>query len=918
MCDFYGEEGALSLCICILEEIHEKHIAARLRDKTQTDSGPAHLKPETFAKDFRLRYTHFVKETFQIWTDENSLPGEYDLLNNRYSQLIILDHHRHEVERKHEIMSLGKKHSQIMRNRAHSSITIDSLFKPDKCKRIPQIVVLQGAAGIGKTMTVRKIMLDWACGELYQDMFDYVLYIHCRKMNLYAESSIVDIILQQCAKDDAYNEILRNEIIRNPKKLLFIVDGFDELRFSLDQPEDHLCSDPRKKEPVDILLRSLLRKKVLPESYLIVTTRPTALEKLRKCLECSRYAEILGFSEEDRRRYFHKFFQNKNQAAQAFKLVRQNETLFTMCFVPIVCWIVCTVIKQQLERKENFPQTSKTLTAVYMLYLSSLLKSHKSGPKQHMAKNLRSLCSLAADGIWKQEILFWEEEIKKRGLDQDDSLPLFLNETIFKRDIDCKCSSSFIHLSFQEFFAALSYLLNSEKRHCILLCVRGQSNESDDMRALLESYVTSRPDLALTVRFFFGLLNEEKEMKDMKKHFGWKVSPKIKEILLKWVKNNIKSKIREFSSTDLWLLECLYEINDEHFVKGALDHVTEIELDHFFLTEMEEMALAYCLEHCCCLEVFSLQYIPIEPEVYKEEVKEEQEEEICTSSQLPLDGQEYHYPTPQEQLYKAVKSLKGHLRILRLTNCVFTSAQWKDLSPVLCTYPRLSELKMVNIALKESGMRLLAGGLKHQDCRIQTLGLSDCRLTAGCCKDLSSVLITNQTLVHLDVSWNMLGDSGIKLLCEGLEHPDCKLQSLRLSNCYFTDACCGDLAEVLCTNQTLRDLVLSHNKIEDTGMKQLCTRLKHPRCKLERLRLKNCSVTEASCGDLSSVLSTNQNLMELQLNSNNLRYSGVKLLCEGLEHPNCRLKVIGLGSCSPKAQQELDIVKQIKPHLVIF
>lgn len=504
-----------------------------------------------FLLDFRLRYAHIVKETFQIWRDENSLPGEYDLLNNCYSKLIIIDHHRHEAERKHEIMSLGKKHSQVMRNRAHTSITIDSLFKPDKCKQIPQIVVLLGAAGIGKTVTMRKIMVDWASGELYQDRFDYVLYIHCRKMNLCAERSIVDIMLPQWAKDDAYNEILRNEILRNPNKLLFIVDGFDELRFSLDQPEDHLCSDPRKKEPVDILLRSLLRKTVLPESYLIITTRPTALEKLHKCLECSRYAEILGFSEEDRRGYFHKFFQNENQAVQAFKLVQQNETLFTICFVPIVFWIVCTVIKQQLEREEDFPQMSKTLTAVYMLYLSSLLKSHNSEPKKRMANNLRRLCSLAANGIWKQEILFWEEELKKRDLDQVDSLPLFLNEIIFKRDLDCKCSSSFIHLSFQEFFAALLYLLNSEKQPCSLLCATGQRGESGDMRALLHHYVALRPDLALTVRFCFGLLNEEKDMQNMRKHFGWKISPKIKKILLKWVKNNLKPKIREFSSTDL-------------------------------------------------------------------------------------------------------------------------------------------------------------------------------------------------------------------------------------------------------------------------------------------------------------------------------------------------------------------------------
>lgn len=589
--------------------------------------------------DYRLRYINFVKEEFQIWKDDNSLPGEYDLLNNRYAKLIILDHHRQEKERKSEIMSLGREHSEIMSDRARSSVTIDNLFKPDKNGLIPQIVVLQGAAGIGKTMTARKIMLDWACGKLYQDRFDYVFYVHCRKMNLYTEMSIADIILTQWASKDDYNEIMRNEILQNPQKLLFIVDGLDELRFFSHQAKDHLCTDPRKKVQVAILLSNLLRKEILAEACLIITTRPTALEKLQRLLSLSsRYAEILGFSEDDREDYFNKFFRNEDQARQAFTLVKRNEPLFTMCFIPVVCWIICTVMKQQMVSGEGLAQTTNTLTAVYMLYLASLFKAHIHPSEQLMQRNWRDLCCLAADGIWKQEILFWKEEIKTRGLDEDFFLPLFLNENIFKRDICNTYFASFIHLSFQDFFAALSYLLHPGKqRFYSFVLFRGQSNESgkfpQDVITLLHSSVTSRPDLALTVRFLFGLLNEDKRMKDMKEKFGWKVSSKMKKILLKWVKKSTERKITKFSLNTQLLFECLYEIQDENFAKQALDHVTEVKLNYDFLIRMGEMSLAYCLKHCCNLQVLCLQYIPNILDVYGVNAKTEKEEGLHTNLQ---------------------------------------------------------------------------------------------------------------------------------------------------------------------------------------------------------------------------------------------------------------------------------------------
>ncbi|XP_037755410.2 NACHT, LRR and PYD domains-containing protein 12-like [Chelonia mydas] len=128
-------------------------------------------------------------------------------------------------------------------------------------------------------------------------------------------------------------------------------------------------------------------------------------------------------------------------------------------------------------------------------------------------------------------------------------------------------------------------------------------------------------------------------------------------------------------------------------------------------------------------------------------------------------------------------------------------------------------------------------------------------------------------------------------LCQGLKDPNCKLKTISLSSCKLSSVFPEDLSpKILFTNQSLEKLDLSSNKLEDLGLKYLCEGLKHPNCKLQKLLLWQCHLTAACCGDLSAALSTNQSLTELELSGNKLGDSGIKLLCEGLKHPSCKVQ----------------------------
>ncbi|XP_031968122.1 NACHT, LRR and PYD domains-containing protein 12-like isoform X3 [Corvus moneduloides] len=699
-------------------------------------------------------------------------------------------------------------------SRAATAVTT-TLFEPSGDGQTPQVVVLVGAPGMGKTMMVRKVMVEWGEGMLHTH-FDFVFCVDCKAITLPMEASVADLVSQCCPG----LRVPAGKILDDQKKILFIFDGFEALGFPLVQPEAELSSDPREVKPLELTLLSLLKKTVLPEASLLITTRPTALGSLGQCLEGEHYVEILGFSAARREEYFHRYFENSNKGDMAFRFARGNQILYSLCVIPVMSWTICTILEQELCGTKNLLECSKATTGMMMFYLSQLLKHRDRDNPQVLQQFLLQLCSLAADGIWKHKVLFEEKEIKDCGLDQPGLLPFFLNERIPKEGEDHGSVYAFTHLHLQEFFAAMFYVLEDDGE-----MVSSLGRLEKDVNKLLESYSKSRKDLNVTVRFLFGLVSQ-KSVEYMDKTIGCRISPQAREELLRWLQGRhrgLSQPGQALKVSEMDTFRFLFEMNEKSFVQSALGHFTDLDLQDTKLTLYDQMALSFCIQHwdglgCVTLQGCSFHW---------------QDPEAELDASVPCSGvsgagghpgvlavrrRREELPCPIHLLCRALRHRGSALRVLRLQWCRLSESCCAELAALLAEHPGLARLELGDSSLGDSSVRLLCEGLRTPGCRLRVLRLRYSRITSACCEDLAAVLGTSTYLEELDLSFSEgLRDAGVELLCEGLQHCACPLQTLRLSVDGFSQALLQEVDTLRALHPTLKIGNLLEHDVPQAG-----------------------------------------------------------------------------------------------------
>ncbi|XP_073721971.1 uncharacterized protein [Misgurnus anguillicaudatus] len=910
------------------------------QSENQTPDMSPCFSHESNLAEFLNTFRSNLRKKFECLYEVTSNERNPTLLNDIYTELYITESESGEISNEHEVRQIETQSRRTTTE--ETPIKCNDIFKPlpEQDKHI-RSVLTKGVAGIGKTVSVQKFILDWAEEKENQDVH-LIFPLPFREINLMKDKTLSLLDLLHLF----FPQTKEMEIFSDEYKVLFIFDGLDECRLSLDFNSNVRLCDVSESTSLDVMLTNLIKGNLFPSALIWITSRPAAADLIpSECVD--RVTEVRGFTDPQKEEYIRKRISDESLSDQIISHLKSSRSLYIMCHIPVFCWISVTVLERMLSEAKR-REIPKTLTQMYTHFL--IIQTNIKHQKDYVKKVKKDegmifkLGKLAFEQLVKGNLIFYDEDLRECGIDvAEASVYSGLCTQIFREEFGLYQGKvyCFVHLSIQEHLAALyahisftnynRYVFDQSHKAgwfwkilSRLICKSSEQISLSELhqRAVDESLQSKNGHLDLFLRFLLGLSLESNQILLQDLPTQMRRCSYMKEETVKY----IKQKMNENRSTEksINLIHCLNELGDDSLLQEIQDYVTSYSVGKTKLSSSQWTALVFVL-------LTSDQHL----------------------DELNLNKFIGDKNKADEVLVK-LKPLIKETKKIKLSDCNITDEGCVALTSALRSNPsHLTHLDLSDNNLRDSGVKLISDVLKNPDCKLEILKLSDCNITDEGCVALTSALRSNPSHVRdLDLSVNYkLRDSGVKLISDVLKNPDCKLEILQLCSCDITDEGCVALTSALRSNPShLRDLDLTENNLRDSGVKLISDVMKNPDCKLKILKLwcfniaaegdaalisnylhvtklnyinvgdtevklisdvlknpdcklqildlEQCNITNKGCVALTSALRSNpSHLTHLNLSVNKLRDSGVNLISDVLKNPDCKLKILKLRSC---------------------
>ncbi|KAM8852904.1 NLR family member X1 isoform 1-T2 [Synchiropus picturatus] len=800
---------------------------ASCRTLTSTASEPGPLDPiEIHKRKLFLWFSHLPQEEKQF--------GGYFTPETMHVDPLIL-------ERNPEERSGFQSSSLQPQTMSNPPVTINQLFESARSLSEGRgiNVVLYGAVGTGKATVVRKLVLDW-CNGATLTQFKLLVPFSCEDLSQLSKvASLRDLVSRK------YLHLKRHPLLSGDgtqaENVLFLFNGMEKMMLDFRIGSTELCDDPGVALPADAVVVNLLRKYLLPEASVLVTTRLSAVDIIpQKYVNC--YAQICGFNDPQRQRaYFTSrlLLQGRdgaqNQAAQALvellylNLQKQNQ-LAAACFLPSYCWLTCATL--HYLHFTNAKSPLRTLTGIYTSFLrmnfgGEVLGSGTGVPIQDCHNSLmlyvvRTVGKLAFDGVTNKQTSFSENELEqwiggKTKTDEElrqlvtfrtDVVDFFLAPCVesgqhYHGDLCDGDERRFVFAvpAMQEYLAALYVVLGENKSALekitkqVSVAIGQASEDVNTLVSILSKFIPLR------IFTIFNLL---------------KLFPKLFEKINSQNKGNIARTMAAemFRKEDSYNEDVLDQMEQSllGFHGPQPQHYTKshpFELYPIFMGGLLHYGNRVLLQQLDC-SIHSSTVVQITKALRKHLVRE------LNKPQPPEELMDLLVLLYEFQNPRLTSEVVASLRAIRLPNIRMTSLKCFVLSSVLSCTPGSYHLQVLDLSsclLTRDMLMTLLPAFRHA----QTINLQFNSLGPESCNLLRDLLLDNRSSIEtLLLCDNPLLDSGVSCLLEAFPENQ-TLTHLSLMHTGMGDQSALELAERIHQHSSLQEVNVAYNNIGDNA-----------------------------------------------------------------------------------------------------